>query len=301
MTLTKRVPDRSAASRLALRLLLRLVRLLPELALVVGVYAAYDWVRDAVHGQVSTAVQRGIALLHDETVLHLDPERTLNTFVASHPLIAKVFDYYYASGHFVITIAVLVLLYWRSPRLARRYAGAWYAMNLLGLLGFWLFALAPPRLLPHREFVDTVVMFHTVMGWGSPAVQAASNQYAAMPSLHVGWAVWCTCTVWAMTKRRWIRGLAVAYPVATTIVVLGTANHYLADTVAGVVVCAAGFGVVAVLMALRRRIVLLFRPVRTVVLPTAGAEPVPASQPGLDEQPTVVATGEPGLRPASRR
>jgi hypothetical protein len=258
--------------RLASRLLLRAVRLLPEFALVLAFYAAYEWVRDAVHSQVSVAVERGLALLHDETVLHLDPEHALNNLVAGHPLVAQVFDYYYASGHFIVTIAVLILLYWRCSGIARRYASAFFAMNLLGLLGFWLFALAPPRLLPHREFVDTVVMFHTTMGWGSPTVQAASNQYAAMPSLHVGWAVWCTATVWAMTRRRWIRVLAAAYPVATTIVVLATANHYLADTVAGALCCASGFGVLAVGGRLRRGLTDWVRHRRGV--------PVPLPSPG---------------------
>lgn len=63
---------------------------------------------------------------------------------------------------------------------------------------------------------------------------AIANQFAAMPSLHLAWAAWCAATVFALTRHRWLRILAVCYPVLTAVVVLGTANHYLLDGLAGV-------------------------------------------------------------------
>ncbi len=92
--------------------------------------------------------------------------------------------------------------------------------------------MAPPRLLTGYGFIDTVVAFHTWGSWGSTSVDAASNQFAAMPSLHVGWALWCTLSVWTLTRHRLARLLA-GYPVLTALVVLGTANHYLLDVAGG--------------------------------------------------------------------
>jgi hypothetical protein len=63
-----------------------------------------------------------------------------------------------------------------------------------------------------------------------------TNQLAAMPSLHVGWALWCAWVVFTLTERRWVRIAAIAYPIGTTLVVVGTANHYVLDAVAGIAV-----------------------------------------------------------------
>ncbi len=227
------------------------MRRAPEACLLVAGYAGYSVIRDLVPGGSSVAVTRGWGLLHTERLVHLDPEHGLNRFIAGHPMLAQVADYYYATGHFLITIAVLAAVYWLAPGRARRYAAAWYGMNLLGLAGFWCYPLAPPRLLSHAGFVDTVVRFGTWGGWGAHSVASVSNQYAAMPSLHTGWEVWCAITVWALSRRCWVRALAVAYPVLTVVVVLGTANHYLADTVAGALTAAAGFALLTVPAAAR--------------------------------------------------
>ena len=221
----------------------RPVRWLPEAALLLLAYATYSLIRDSVQGATSLAVARGVALLRVERNWHLDPEHALNGFLTHHPALGQVADYYYSTSHFLVTVVLLVVLYARAPRSARRFAAAWYAMNLVGLLGFWLYVLAPPRLLPHAGFVDTVVRLGTWGGWGSHAVASVSNQYAAMPSLHTGWAVWSAIAGWTLTRRWWLRAAAVLYPILTVLVVLSTANHYLLDTVAGVVTAAAGFAV----------------------------------------------------------
>jgi hypothetical protein len=238
----------------------------PETGLLVVAYAAYSAVRDNVHAVTTQAVARGFAILHLESVWSLDPEHAANAFLSSHPLLADIGDYYYATGHFIVTIAVMVAAYLVLGRRARFYAASWYAMNLLALLGFWLYALAPPRLLPHAGFVDTVVRFGTWGGWGSHTVATISNQYAAMPSLHTGWAVWSAVTIWALTRRRWLRVLAVLYPICTVVVVLGTANHYLLDTVAGAATTAAGFAVVRVTPPLASAVRRLPRTLRVVAL-----------------------------------
>lgn len=212
-----------------------------DAGLIGAAYAVYTWVRDAVRGDQLRAVDRGWSILAREHAVHLDPEHALNRLLAGHAQAATAAGYYYAVLHFAVVIGVLSWLYRRHPRHAGALAGAWYGMNLLALVGFWLFPLAPPRLLPHSGFVDTIVRFHTWGSWGTQSVAASSNQYAAMPSLHVGWALWCAIAIAVVARPRWVRVAAFGYPVMTLVVVLATANHYLLDAVAGAAVCGLGF------------------------------------------------------------
>jgi membrane-associated phospholipid phosphatase len=102
----------------------------------------------------------------------------------------------------------------------------------LGLVGFWLYPLMPPRLLPESYgFVDTRLEFLAI---GRPANDpAAENLYAAMPSLHLAWATWVTLSLWPLARRTWLRVLLVAYPVAQLFCTVVTANHYFLDAVGG--------------------------------------------------------------------
>jgi hypothetical protein len=98
-------------------------------------------------------------------------------------------------------------------------------------------------MLSGRGFVDTVVSFHTWGSWGSSGVDSASNEFAAMPSLHIGWALWCAIVVVGLARRRWLRIVAAVYPLATLFVIVGTANHFLLDAAGGVLVVGIGFAV----------------------------------------------------------
>lgn len=228
---------------------------LTEAATIAGLYGAYTAVRDVIHGTATHAIARGLQIVRAEQDLHLDPERGLNRLVAAHPILATICDYDYAIAHFVVTAGVLLTLYLRRGQRARPIALALYATNLLALIGFYFYPLAPPRLLTGAGFVDTVVVFHTWGSWGSNAVTSVANQYAAMPSLHIAWACWATAGVWLLTSRWWLRAVAVLYPAWTVFVVLGTANHYLADVLAGTLTAGAGFGLALGLNAVFRRII----------------------------------------------
>jgi hypothetical protein len=147
----------------------------------------------------------------------------------------------------VVTIAVMGWLFLRRSHVYRGARTALVATTMLGLVGFAAYPTAPPRLLPEFGYVDTLTKFHT---WGSladPDIAQHSNQFAAMPSLHIAWAVWCGIAIWVCARRRWVRLVGLAYPVGTLIVIVGTANHFLLDAVGGVIVLALGFGVQALL------------------------------------------------------
>ena len=212
--------------------------------LFVGIcYELYSLVRNAVPDHERPAFQRAADLLNVEHRLHIGIEQSVNAFVAGQHALAYVCNYYYATMHFVVTISVMVWLYRRHPLRYRSLRTVLLVTNVVALVGFWLYALAPPRMLAGRGFTDTVVTFHTWGSWGSSGIDDASNQFAAMPSLHIGWSLWCAVVLICLARRRWVRVLAALYPLLTLFVIVGTANHYLLDAVGAAVVVSIGFGV----------------------------------------------------------
>ncbi len=112
--------------------------------------------RNAVPTHEPAARLRADELLRWESAAHLDPERTLNTALAGLRPLAVAADYYYATAHFLVVIAVPVWAARRAPGAARRLRAVFYTLNGLGLAGFWLFPLAPPRLHARRRNVRAV-------------------------------------------------------------------------------------------------------------------------------------------------
>jgi hypothetical protein len=214
-----------------------------EFIFVAICYELYSLIRNAVPDQEESAFRRATDLLRVEGDLHINVEHSVNAFVARTHALAYVFNYYYATMHFVVTIGVMVWLYRRHPLRYRALRSVLLATTITALLGFWLFALAPPRMLTGRGFVDTIVMFHTWGSWGSSGIDSASNQFAAMPSLHIAWSLWCALVVAQLARRTWVRVAALAYPLMTLFVIVGTANHFVLDAVGGVVALALGFAV----------------------------------------------------------
>ena len=212
-----------------------------ELIFVGICYELYSLVRNAVPEHERAAFTRAAAVVRLEDRLHIGVEKTLNAFVASRDALAYICNYYYATLHFVVTIAVMVWLYRRHPLRYRSLRTVLLSTNVIALAGFWLYSLAPPRMLGNNGFVDTVVTFHTWGSWGSSGVDSASNQFAAMPSLHIGWALWSAIVVAKLARRRWVRIAAILYPLATLFVIVGTANHFVLDAVGGAAVVAMGF------------------------------------------------------------
>ncbi len=217
-------------------------RLWEEVLFIGASYFLYSLIRNGVPTHERLAYHRAAQIMSVQHWLHLDFELTLNKALAGVGWLAQVADYYYATMHFAVTIGVLAWLYLRHPLQYRSVRTVLYATNIIALIGFWLFPLAPPRLIG-RGFIDTVVVFNTWGSWGSSGVDAASNQFAAMPSLHIGWSLWCACAIVMLAKSKWAKILGALYPVATCLVIMGTANHYILDAAGGVVTLMLGFGV----------------------------------------------------------
>jgi hypothetical protein len=217
-----------------------------ELALLALLYVGYSAARLLADGDVGRAVANAYDLLHLESVLHLDVERSANHVLTDVPALALVASYWYSALHYAVTPAVLIWVYRRHALGYRRVRNALVLATATGLLGFVLLPVAPPRMLP--GYVDVLASTSGSGWWGSDAsapkgLGGLTNELAAMPSLHVGWALWCAWVVFLCTRNRWLRVAAACYAAGTTLVVIGTANHYVLDAVAGAVVVAVAVAV----------------------------------------------------------
>lgn len=216
-----------------------------EVLLIAAIYGAYEFTRGVGDVDVPTAFSNGRAVLHLEKIWHLAPERLLNEALEHATFLAVAASYFYSLMHYLVTPAVLIWMY-RKHRAEYGPARTALAVStVLGLLGFLLMPTAPPRMLRASGIQDTLA--HT-QNWGWWAGEGSvprglgglSNQFAAMPSLHVGWSIWCGVLIAMYAKRRWVKALGILYPIMTTVVVMATGNHYLLDAVAGAVTMAAG-------------------------------------------------------------
>jgi hypothetical protein len=204
-----------------------------ELAIIAWLFWLYDVVNDLAPLRQLLAITNARGLLSVERSLRLDPELTLNHWLAGHHTLGVVSSYYYFFAHGVVTFAVLGLLWWKRPRLYIRLRTQLVIINLMAFVVFWRYPLAPPRMFPQLGYVDVVAISHAFVSWSSSTLVHDADQLAAMPSLHVAWALWSGLALWQLFRRRLTLVFAVVYPLMTAVVVMGTGNHYLFDVLAG--------------------------------------------------------------------
>ncbi|MFG2374462.1 bifunctional glycosyltransferase 87/phosphatase PAP2 family protein [Streptomyces sp. NPDC048504] len=241
-----------------LRRVLTRPNLLLELLLIRVTYAAYQQVRLAATGGTNaggraTAEHHGHEILSIERFLHIDVEHAVNHWVVKVDFLKDFFNFYYESFHFVVPLTVMAVLYWRRPVDYRWARSALGFATLLALVGFWLYPLAPPRLLPGLGIIDTV---HGVQDFSKPdygTLTALTNQYAAMPSLHFGWSLWCGVVIFALAPKWWMKALGLLHPFFTVSAIVATGNHWVLDAAGGAAVVAAGFGLAYVFQGPRAR------------------------------------------------
>jgi PAP2 superfamily len=212
---------------------------------------AYNVVRALPENSSPTAFAHARDVLSWEGPLFGHLEVPLNTWLQGSTVLAVAACYSYAVVHYAATPIVFFMSrrrggwqYWR---------GYWSLVIASGiaLVVYALYPVAPPRMMPDLGITD-VMRSYAGYGWWGDAASAprgigdATNQFAAMPSMHFGWALWCSIQMWGFGSRP-LRVLAVAYPAMLTVVVLGTGNHFLLDVVGGAACVVAAYAVVQTL------------------------------------------------------
>lgn len=223
-------------------------RLLTGLAPVLLLYALYSTVRFMV-------AERGpdLGFVNARRLIDLEEqagiawERGVQSALLAHRWIVVGSNWYYVLGFLPVLIGCALLSAWRAGETFRHWRSIFSISLLIALAGYALFPLTPPRLLPdHFGFVDTLQRYgpryygdaggdSLFNGYGS--LPSMVNVYAAMPSMHVAWSVVAgVLLAAAFGNRRWAVVAAVLHPVLMGFAVIVTANHYLLDVVAGLLV-----------------------------------------------------------------
>lgn len=250
-----------------------------EALIVISFYVTYSWIRNRFGSNTIAAgtvpeaafhnaeqvirIERAIGLFHEESIQEL--------FLAQRWFI-QFWNVYYGTAHFFVTVAVFILLFFKRKDVFPQWRNTLAAMTALAIIGFAFYPLMPPRLLDQPctgaqtiefggacapttlrpgaggvfdgsngfGFVDTLSVYGGPWRFDSNEVASISNQYAAMPSLHIGWSTWCALAVWPLLRRRWTRAAVLLYPLATLFCIVVTANHFWIDGLGGLVVFAVG-------------------------------------------------------------
>jgi membrane-associated phospholipid phosphatase len=202
--------------------------------LFAGAYYVYRIVRGLVDGHANVAFQHARDIVSVERGLHTFIESDIQSWAIDHRVFIDVANWMYVNSHFLVTTTFLIWLY-----IARNHA-YYFVRNMFmiamvfALIGYVAFPTAPPRFLPEWGFQDTVSDF-----FGETASQTAGvlyNPYAAMPSMHVAFALMVAVPAMQLVRHNALKLLWSVYPLLVTFVVIATGNHFWIDAAVGAVV-----------------------------------------------------------------
>lgn len=229
-----------------------------ETALVIGFYYVYQTIRSlADQGVTNRAYSNARHLVDWEKTLRIFHEQAMQEALLAAHWFIKVMNVVYGTLHFVITAGLLIWLYRRRHGVYRHMRNLLGLTTFLALIGYWAFPLAPPRLYKCNDdipvpgpdgytigkcFVDTLDTVGGLWSYHSPVAKAVANQYAAMPSLHFAWSVWCSLVLYRYASHRGARIAGFAYPFLTLAAIVITGNHYFLDALGGVITFLAAVG-----------------------------------------------------------
>lgn len=229
-----------------------------EVLLIASTLPLYYLVRGVTHAQIPQAVSRGLDIVRLEQTLGIFWEPQLQQSILSYDWMVTALNALYLYGHLPVIGALAVWLYfWHRPQyLLMR--NAFLLSGAIALILFVNFPTAPPRLLPSEfgfGFVDTIFREYKASRPDTPSFFV--NEYAAMPSMHIGWNLLAGIAIWLATRNIFVRIFAVVMPVAMAWGIVLTANHYILDIAAGLGVMLIGLGIA---VAGRALIVRIFSP-----------------------------------------
>jgi len=211
---------------------------LRQVALFAVAYYAYRLVRGGVDGRAATAFENARALIDIERGLHVFVEPSVQAWASGSGVITDVASWIYLNAQTSVTVAALVWLY------LFRNSSFYFVRNMmvvamvLALIGYVVYPTAPPRMFPEWGFQDSVAHF-TGIDPDDAKVSALFNPYAAVPSMHVAFALMIGWPLSRLVRWRALRIFWFAYPFLVTFVIVVTANHFLSDAVLGAATAAA--------------------------------------------------------------
>jgi PAP2 superfamily len=206
-----------------------MLQLCGEILLVVLAFQAYRLVRLATEGDRTSALRHGELILRWEHRVGLAWEHGVQSVTLGHGALVDVANAWYTWAFWPVVTGMMFALYLLRPTLYRRYRNAVLLSGAIGLVVFALFPVAPPRML--GGYVDTVHVFSSTGGLAHPT--GFTNEYAAMPSFHVGWLVLVGVVTMPVINHRALRPLLLIPAGVMFLVVMATANHFVLDGLAG--------------------------------------------------------------------
>lgn len=221
-----------------------------EVATLAALYGVYEVVRGQGNATFTVARDHTDWIVTLERHLHLFGERAVQRAAHALPGLPTTLGIAYIALHFLGTAAFLVWLHRRHPERFPRVRNTLIGSTGIALALYVVFPVAPPRL-AHLGFVDTV-SHNAKVNLSSDLLGSLYNPFAAVPSLHFGYAFLIGITLAAIARRPVLRVLAFAYPALVLFVIVATGNHFFFDAAAGAVAIAAGY-IIAVWVGSARR------------------------------------------------
>jgi PAP2 superfamily len=210
--------------------------LLRQVVLFCGAYWLYRLVRGQVDGRAAAAFDNARELVAIERDLGLFVEPAVHAWASGTAWIGDGASWLYLNSHFGVTVLTLAYVYlFRNEHFYFIRNMFMVAMGI-ALLGYLVYPTAPPRFMPELGFTDSVAEFTGVAA--DDSVNVLFNPFAAVPSMHVAFALMLGLPMATMTRRRWAHALWRVYPALVTFVVIATANHWWLDAFLGALTAA---------------------------------------------------------------
>jgi membrane-associated phospholipid phosphatase len=222
-----------------------IARFLVEAVLLVGAMLVYWLLRGAVPERIADSFSRANNIIRLEERLGIFVEPRWQESIIDNLAFVKIANWIYLWAHLPVLIGGGIWLYVRNRERYRVYRNALLISAVIGLLVYEFFPVAPPRLLPEWGFVDTVALLNPENYNLQPGFLV--NHYAAVPSLHVGWALLVGIALFDVDHRVPVRVFAVLLPLAMFFSVVLTANHFIFDIIVGAVIVLAAIAVAFVM------------------------------------------------------
>jgi hypothetical protein len=213
---------------------------LRQVSLFALAYVAYKIVRGIVEGDANAAFAHARDLISLERTLHLFVEPSIQTWASSSHVVMLAASWVYVNAQGSVTIAALLYLYLRHNRNFYFVRNMFMIAMAIALVGYMVFPTAPPRFLPEWGFIDTVSDFTPVkVSHASASMNALFNPYAAVPSMHVAFALMIGWPLARLSRHSVTRVIWLLYPLLITFVIVVTANHFILDALLGAVTAGA--------------------------------------------------------------